>query len=156
VISRLKKMNMSIDYLVADKGYDSEDVHVLVEEELNATAVIPARLREPYRGDRTCRTKGRHRSRMKRELVKCTVLQRIYQFKSIIECVDSMVKRKMKGWTFSKLDTTKRNEIQCRAVAHNLRRVMDLGLQRSFVLSAMVLSESLKTKNNIWLDYTNH
>jgi len=133
VISRLKKMNISIDYLVADKGYDSEDVHVLVEKELNATAVIPARLREPCRGGRTCRTKGKHRSRMKREFVKCTVIRWIYRFRSIIECVNSMVKRKMKGWIFSKLDTTKRNEVQCRAVAHNLRRIMDLGLQRSFI-----------------------
>ncbi|MFA6727468.1 MAG: hypothetical protein WCS17_04520 [Prevotella sp.] len=53
--------------------------------------------------------------------------------RAIIECMNSMVKRKMGGCVFSRLDVTKRTELMCRAIAHNMRRVLDLGRQNRFI-----------------------
>jgi hypothetical protein len=51
-----------LSVVTADKGYDSEDNHVLVREELDVLSVIPARYEHvPIR-----KTHGRYRKQMKR------------------------------------------------------------------------------------------
>ena len=47
---------------MADKGYDSEDNHLLVGEDLHAFSVIPAR----YEHVPICRTHGKYREHMNR------------------------------------------------------------------------------------------
>ena len=49
--------------MTADKGYDSEDNHILVSEELHAFSVIPAR----YEHVPIWKTHGRYRKQMKRD-----------------------------------------------------------------------------------------
>jgi len=135
VIAHLKDADVEVDFVLADKGYDAEWVHRMVNEELGAEALIPARERKPSRGSRpgVFSTKGVNRSRMKRIMVKCTIAQLKFRMRAIIECMNSMVKRKMGGCVFSRLDATKRTELMCRAIAHNMRRVIDLGRQNRFI-----------------------
>ena len=52
---------------------------------------------------------------------------------SLIECINSIVKRKMENCALSFLDATKTTELICRVIAHNLRRVMDLEFQGKFI-----------------------
>ena len=47
--------------VTADKGYDSEENHLLVREELNAFSIIPA----CYEHVPICRTHGKYRKEMK-------------------------------------------------------------------------------------------
>lgn len=134
VVAHLKRTGVDVEFVVADRGYDAEWVHRLVKEELGATALIPPReCAKTSKGNKTPAMSGRNRNRMRRVLVKCTVEQLRYQMRSIIECINSMVKRKMGGCVFSRLDETKRTELMCRAIAHNMRRVLDLGCQDLFV-----------------------
>jgi hypothetical protein len=58
--------------VVADKGYDSEDNHVLVREELHAFSMIPAR----YEYVPIWRTYGKYRKEMKRGYSKLLYNQR--------------------------------------------------------------------------------
>ena len=53
---------LPLSVVTADKGYDSEDNHVLVREELHAFSVIPAR----YEHVSIRKTHGRYRKQMKR------------------------------------------------------------------------------------------
>ena len=58
--------------VTADKGYHSEDNHVLVREELHAFSVIPAR----YEYVPIWKTHGRYRKQMKRGYSKLLYNQR--------------------------------------------------------------------------------
>jgi hypothetical protein len=52
--------------VIVDKGYDSEDIHVLAREELHAFSMIPAR----YEYVPMWRTYGKYRKEMKRDYSK--------------------------------------------------------------------------------------
>jgi hypothetical protein len=52
--------------VIVDKGYDSEDIHVLAREELHAFSMIPAR----YEYVPMWRTYGKYRKEMKRDYPK--------------------------------------------------------------------------------------
>ena len=53
---------LPLSTVTGDKGYDSEDNHVLVREQLHAFGVIPAR----YRHVPIWKTHGKYRKQMKR------------------------------------------------------------------------------------------
>ncbi|MDR4511735.1 MAG: hypothetical protein MRJ93_08525 [Nitrososphaeraceae archaeon] len=57
-ISKIKKLSI----VVADKGYDSEDNHVLVRNKLHRFSIIPSR----YEQVPVCKTRGKYRKEMKR------------------------------------------------------------------------------------------
>ena len=122
-----------VEYVVADKGYDSETVHRAVRDTLGAKAVIPARENTPKRGASVYRTAGKCRSEMKRRLVKCSTLQRIYQLRALVECVNSMFKRTEGSFMRAKLMVSRVNRTLCKMIAHNLRRVFDLGMVRTMM-----------------------
>jgi len=52
VIAHLKDADVEVDFVLADKGYDAEWAHRMVNEELGAEALIPARERKPSRESR--------------------------------------------------------------------------------------------------------
>ena len=58
--------------VVGDKGYDSEDNHILVREKLRALSIIPTR----YENVPIWRTYGRYRKQMKRGYSKILYHQR--------------------------------------------------------------------------------
>src|SRR5919204_640293 len=63
---------LPLSVVTGDKGYDSEDNHVLVREQLHAFSVIPAR----YRHVPIWKTYGRYRKQMKRGYCKALYNQR--------------------------------------------------------------------------------
>jgi hypothetical protein len=63
---------MILSHITADKGYDSEDNHVLVRDVLHALSVIPAR----YEHVSIRKTHGRYRKQMKRGYSKSLYTQR--------------------------------------------------------------------------------
>ena len=61
IITRISEI-LPLSVVTADKGYDSEDNHLLVRESLHAFSVIPAR----YEHVPIWRTRGKYRKQMKR------------------------------------------------------------------------------------------
>ena len=60
IVERASKI-MPMSVVVADKGYDSEDNHVLVRENYHALSIIPTR----YKDVPIWRTSGKYRKQMK-------------------------------------------------------------------------------------------
>ena len=54
----------------------------------------------------------------------------VYRFRSIVETVNSMLKRKMGETVYGKTMESVSKEIRFTALAHNLRLIMDGGLIR--------------------------
>ena len=75
---------LPLSVVTADKGYHSEDNHVLVREELHAFSVIPAR----YRHVPIWKTYGRYRKQMKRGYCKA-----LYNQRNKDETIMSVIKR---------------------------------------------------------------
>ena len=75
---------MSVVVVATDRGYDSEDNHVLVREELHAVSMIPARYEYvPIR-----RTYGKYRKEMKHGYSKI-----LYHQRNKNETIISVIKR---------------------------------------------------------------
>jgi len=133
LLDQLVDADLDVDYLVADKGYDSEPFHKNVKARLKAKAIIPARKNTPKRCTEMYRTTGKHRSEMKRTLFKCTIVQWIYQLRPLIECINSMIKRKLGSHMRAKSPESRVNRAICKIIAHNINRVLDLKLVRSIL-----------------------
>jgi hypothetical protein len=71
IITRISEI-LPLSVVTADKGYDSEDNHVLVREELHAVSMIPAR----YEYIPIWRTYGKYRKEMKHGYSKLLYNQR--------------------------------------------------------------------------------
>lgn len=130
IVAKLKESDLDIEYFVADRGYDSEEIHCLVERELGATAVIPVRIRQDLIVRGRCRTKGKHRSRMKRELNDGCFLLVIFHKRPIVEDVNFMMKNNMSGCVSAKLPKTRENTVRIRIIGHNLLRIHRLNAYR--------------------------
>ena len=122
-----------IGCVLADKGYDAEYAHVMISERLGAEAVIPARENAPKRGTAEHRTKGKNRSRMKRELKDGTDAKAAYNMRSISETVNSMVKRVLGEVLEGRTDGARHSEVMFRCIAHNFRVGMELSSSGLFV-----------------------
>ena len=121
-VSSLVRGGFSIRCVVADKGYDSEHVHVDIRERLSAEAFIPIRKNDPARtGSQRTRTRGFNRGRMKFFFDK-----EVYNLRSLVETVNSMVKRKMGDTVNSRTKLTSNVEVLLRSIAHNFRRLFEL------------------------------
>ena len=83
IITRISEI-LPLSVVTADKGYDSEDNHLLVREELHAFSVIPAR----YEHVQIWRTHGRYRKQMKRGYSKL-----LYNQRNKDETIMSVIKR---------------------------------------------------------------
>ncbi len=113
---------------IGDKGYDDEDNHELLREELGATSIIPARHQEVP----AWRTRGRYRKEMKRGYSKKTYHQR-----SKDQTVFFVVKRTMGDEVRSVRVKAQNNEMRLRVIAYNAARIASLAysLLRGFLQS---------------------
>ena len=91
---------LPLSVVTADKGYDSEDNHVLVREELHAFSVIPAR----YEHVPIWKTHGRYRE----------------------ETIISVIKRLFGEHITSRLVRTQNRELSFRCIAYNMHRLTNL------------------------------
>jgi Transposase DDE domain len=106
-----------LSVVTADKGYDSEENHVLVRDVLHAFSVIPARHEHvPIR-----KTHGRYRKQMKRGYSKL-----LYNQRNKNETIVSVVKRLFGEHITSRLVRTQNRELSFRCIAYNIHRLTNL------------------------------
>jgi hypothetical protein len=108
---------LPLSVVTADKGYDSEDNHVLVREELHAFSVIPAR----YEYVPIWKTHGRYRKQMKRGYSKL-----LYNQRNKDETILSVIKRLFGEHITSRLVRTQNRELCLRCIAYNMHRLTNL------------------------------
>ena len=78
-ISKIKPLSV---VFVADKGYDSEDNHVMVREKLKGFSVIPSRYEK---NEPIWKTRGKYRKEMKRGYSKILYIQRNKKMKLLYQ-----------------------------------------------------------------------
>ena len=83
IVTRIAKIK-PLSVVVADKGYDSEDNHILVREKLNGYSIIPSR----YENVPIWKTRGKYRKEMKRGYSKI-----LYNQRNKDETIVSVIKR---------------------------------------------------------------
>jgi len=108
---------LPLSVVVADKGYDSEDNHVLVREHYHAYSIIPPR----YQHVPVWKTHGSHRKQMKRGYVKP-----LYNQRNKDETIVSVIKRLFGEYLTSRLVRTQNRELAFRCIAYNMHRVTNL------------------------------
>ena len=108
---------LPLSVVTADKGYDSEDNHVLVREELHAFSVIPARCEHVP----IWKTHGRYRKQMKRGYSKL-----LYNQRNKDETILSVIKRLFGEHITSRLVRTQNRELCLRCIAYNMHRLTNL------------------------------
>jgi hypothetical protein len=116
---------------IGDKGYDDEDNHELLRDELHALSAIPARQDHVP----VWRTGGRYRKEMKRGYSAKTYHQR-----SKDETIFSVVKRTMGDEVRPVRTKGQNNEIRLRLIAYNAMRIVSV--VSSFVLRGFLQSPS--------------
>ena len=116
--------------LLADKGYDAEYVHTDVRRILGCDVIIPARSCEPSRlgHPEQDAAKGFYRKMMKSMWDE---LRAAYGKRSLVECINSMVKRVFGGRVFSNSEGMKHKEVKSACIGHNLLRMFSLRAIRS-------------------------
>ena len=99
------------NYYVMDKGYDSESIHSLVREELEAIAMIPLRQRK------RSKIKGRYRRKMIHEFEKL-----LYYIRNLVESMFSAVKRKYDDQIKARKHLNQVKELKIKLLVQNLDR----------------------------------
>jgi len=101
--------------IIGDKGYDSEENHVIAKRH-DLLAIIPVRNKDvPIH-----RTKGENRKRMKKHLPD------EYKRRPIVETVHSAIKRKSGSFVRSRIPGLAEKEIALKIIAYNIRRIITL------------------------------
>ena len=116
IITRTSNI-LPLSVVTADKGYDSEDNHLLVREGLHAFSVIPAR----YEHVPIWRTHGRYRKQMKRGYSKL-----LYNQRNKDETIMSVIKRLFGEHLMSRLTRTQNRELSFRCITYNMHRLTNL------------------------------
>ncbi len=116
VITRISKIK-PLSAVVADKGYDSEDNHVLVREKLYGYSIIPPRHEQVP----LWKTHGRYRKEMKRGYNKI-----LYHQRNKDETIVSVIKRLFGEHITSRLIRMQNRELTFRCIAYNVHRVVKL------------------------------
>jgi IS5 family transposase len=108
-----------LSIVVADKGYDSEENHVLVRDDLKAYSIIPPR----YQQEEVpiWKTHGRYRKQMKRGYLKP-----LYNQRNKDETIMSVIKRLFGEYITSRLIRTQNRELTFRCIAYNMHRMTNL------------------------------
>jgi hypothetical protein len=113
-----------LSIVVADKGYDSEENHVLVRDDLKAySIIIPPRYQEVrYQEVPIWKTCGRYRKQMKRGYLKP-----LYNQRNKDETIISVIKRLFGEYIItSRLIRTQNRELTFRCIAYNMHRMTNL------------------------------
>ena len=116
IVTRIAKIK-PLSVVVADKGYDSEDNHILVREKLNGFSVIPSR----YENVPIWKTRGRYRKEMKRGYNKI-----LYNQRNKDETIVSVIKRLFGEHISSRLIRMQNRELTFRCITYNLHRMLNL------------------------------
>ena len=116
IITRTSNI-LPLSVVTADKGYDSEDHHLLVREDLHALSIIPAR----YEHVPIWRTHGRHRKQMKRGYSKV-----LYNQRNKDETIVSVIKRLFGEHLMSRSIRTQNRELSFRCITYNMHRLTNL------------------------------
>jgi transposase len=117
-LSKAVDAGFGIGTISADKGYDSESNRRFVRQELGAEAHIPLR----QVGRRACDHHGFYRRRQR-----AVFDERLYRRRSLVETVNSMLKRTMSSTALARRERAQYAELALRAVAHNAKRAVELG-----------------------------
>ena len=125
-ISELRRLSV----VVADKGYDSEENHILVRENLNGFSIIPPR----YENVPVWKTSGRYRKEMKRGYNKI-----LYNQRNKDETIVSVIKRLFGEHISSRLIRMQNRELTLRCIAYNVHRMLNLIIVRWFLQSLFIL-----------------
>ena len=108
---------LPLSIAVADKGYDSEDNHVLVRERLHAYSIIPPRNQHVP----IWKTHGKYRKQLKHGYPKP-----LYNQRNKDETIMSVIKRLFGEHVTSRLVRTQNRELTFRCIAYNMHRVTNL------------------------------
>lgn len=109
-ILRSAARNLRPGVVLLDAGYDSEPMHLLIQQELGAESVIPA-----TRGRPTAKPlKGPNRQRMREQFPR-----EIYGQRWQIESVFSRIKRRYGSALSAKLDSSRFAQSYARLLVHN-------------------------------------
>jgi transposase len=123
IIEDLASSGISVDHVLADKGYDAEYAHEMIRDLLDAEAIIPAR----DDGDTPIhRMFGPNRKRMRRELTEGSGKMAAYRKRCLVETVNSMVKRVLGEVLSGRSEETRHSETMFRCIAHNFRIGLEL------------------------------
>jgi hypothetical protein len=114
IITRISEI-VPLSAVTADKGYDSEENHVLVRELLHGFSIIPTR----YEHVPIWKTHGTYRKQMKRGYSKLLNSQRNKN-----ETIVSVIQRLF--GEHNKLVRTQNREISFRCIAYNTHRLTNL------------------------------
>ncbi|HET7284995.1 MAG TPA: IS5 family transposase [Nitrososphaeraceae archaeon] len=108
---------LPLSIVVGDRGYDSEENHIMVREKLGSFSVIPARNEDiPI-----WKTYGRYRKQMKRGYSKT-----FYHHRNKDETIISVIKRLFGEHITSRLVKTQNRELSLRCIAYNMHRLTNL------------------------------
>ncbi len=122
IITRTSNI-LPLSVVTADKGYDSEDNHQLVRDNLHAFSIIPARYEHvPIR-----RTYGKYRKQMKRGYSKV-----LYNQRNKDETIVSVIKRLFGEHIMSRLTRTQNRELSFRCITYNMHRLTNLAMLMMF------------------------
>ena len=116
IITRTSNI-LPLSVVTADKGYDSEDNHLLVRDDLHALSIIPAR----YEHIPIWRTYGKYRKQMKRGYSKM-----LYNQRNKDETIMSVIKRLFGEYISSRLVKTQNRELSFRCIAYNMHRLTNI------------------------------
>jgi hypothetical protein len=116
IITRISEI-LSLSVVAADKGYDSEDNHLLGRDGLHAFSIIPAR----YEHIPIWRTHGMYRKQMKRGYSKM-----LYNQRNKDETIMSVIKRLFGEHLMSRLTRTQNRELSLRCITYNMHRLTNL------------------------------
>ena len=116
IITRTSNI-LPLSVVTADKGYDSEDNHLFVREDLHAFSIIPAR----YEHVPMWRTHGKYRKQMKRGYSKL-----LYNQRNKDETIISVIKRLFGEHLMSRLTRMQNRELSFRCITYNMHRLTKL------------------------------
>jgi Transposase DDE domain len=121
---------LPLSVVVADKGYDSEDNHVLVRDLLHGLSIIPTR----YEHVPVWRAHGKYRKQMKRSYSKL-----LYNQRNKDETIISVIKRLFGEHITSRLVRTQNRELSFRCIAYNTHRLTSLTITTWFLQSRNIV-----------------
>ena len=111
IVTRISKIK-PLSVVVADKGYDSEDNHVMIREKLKGFSVISPRHEKDVP---IWKTRGKYRKEMKRGYSKI-----LYNQRNKDETIVSVIKRLFGEHISSRLIRMQNRELTFRCITYNL------------------------------------
>lgn len=111
-------------HVTADKGYDSEEHHRFVREDIGAKSIIPLR----WEGKPVNRTKGKYRKKLRKYFP-----EKRYHRRSLVETVNFVEKTKFGDELTSKKWWMKKREQRLKDIAYNIYRYMKVNVTIVFI-----------------------